>query len=1266
MFNMKKIIIFIGILLLCLSVTAQKYYYYKGHKIYLHENPLVRYVKLQQTVSPAEAREFQNLLNKCCWRTDEYSPYFSKYYIKQEKYAEFLQTCITHDSIINLHTPNFANNDTLSMYPTRTLLVKTQTNINLQAVLTSQDIPFSEIIQSIYNNLEYTVHITDDKALDYAAQLYETGLFTYSEPNFVGILVPTGYEDNPLFSEQWAIHNQNTNINLLPAWAVTTGHPKIKVAVIDSGVDLDHPDLVDNLLEGYDAVNDSNNLSSVCCGGYETLFDWHGTCCAGIIGAANNDIGIVGVAHTSKIIPIRYGHHIRIYYKDVPPNPTSHWIWSSQSAWLLDALNHACYEDSADVINCSFMTLYSSSMLDSKVSEICEYGRNGKGCVVVVGAGNTENVNSSIGDTLGYLARHPSVISVGSVTPCGKRVVYGTYCGLTSNYNSCYGDSLDVVAPGIRIPTITIDGELEAFAGTSSATPHVAGIAALILSVNPCLTREEVKYIIESTCTKVRDDVYTYSNNQDHPNGTWNIQVGYGLVNAGEAVALAQQMGGYTYVSDTIITSNTTWNTDKLINQNLTIDSLATLTITDTLFIGHSSKIIVRPGGKLVVDGGTLTSACPGEMWQGIEVVGDRTKQQHFQYQGIVELKNGATIENALCGIRTGLREDTVTFATTGGIIFASDATFLNNCRAVEINSYAYPVPGTAVTDYVSNFNRCSFTVDDNNLFATNNTAFTEHVRLWDVKGVDFNGCTFENLTSGNTNKGRGIYADDAGVIVETYCTRPLYENECECPDTLATYGSFSGFNTAIEVNTTGNPYAVRVNETDFENNCTGVKVNGNNYVTVINNNFNLQKIPRLSANQYGLYLDNCTGYWVEGNTFVKSSNSNYPTSTGIYVNNSGSATNSLYRNDFSHLYYGIYLSGKSGGLSMSCGSFDNNTYGIYIASGATVAHIQGSSSKGADISFPTVLTSSIYNANSKPITYYYSVTGTHYPTNYVNIIPVPTKNENTCSPTPCNALPDPGPGPADGLAGEMTSDTYHAAVRAIMADSLLDLSALEQWHAAAQSIGDPYSLTETRFMMGYNEPFVADADDAELANYAEFHAMKVSLRGQYDNTDNQDNIDSQNSLMINWYALTPAQIAQLQTIAERNAGRASVMAKGVLCFFHGICYDDDSFVDDNVDNNDNNMETRSAKASPQDGETRLNVYPNPTDDLLFVELSGAGIQSAALFDLQGRVVTNAGVCDTPQRGTATMNLRSIPAGVYVLRVTDTEGREYHQKIVKR
>ena len=76
-------------------------------------------------------------------------------------------------------------------------------------------------------------------------------------------------------------------------------------------------------------------------------------------------------------------------------------------------------------------------------------------------------------------------------------------------------------------------------------------------------------------------------------------------------------------------------------------------------------------------------------------------------------------------------------------------------------------------------------------------------------------------------------------------------------------------------------------------------------------------------------------------------------------------------------------------------------------------------------------------------------------------------------------------------------------------------------------------------------------------------------------------------------------------------------------------------------------------------------VYPNPVEDVVFVELRGAEITSVALYDLQGRVVT--GVCDTPlQKATTTLNMKSVPAGVYVLRVTDAEGRELQGKIVRQ
>ena len=77
-----------------------------------------------------------------------------------------------------------------------------------------------------------------------------------------------------------------------------------------------------------------------------------------------------------------------------------------------------------------------------------------------------------------------------------------------------------------------------------------------------------------------------------------------------------------------------------------------------------------------------------------------------------------------------------------------------------------------------------------------------------------------------------------------------------------------------------------------------------------------------------------------------------------------------------------------------------------------------------------------------------------------------------------------------------------------------------------------------------------------------------------------------------------------------------------------------------------------------------VKVWPNPTDDVLYVELSGTGIKSVGLYDLQGRVVETHGRASL--QGIVAINMRSVPAGVYVLRVTDENGREYHSKIVVR
>ena len=744
------------------------------------------------------------------------------------------------------------------------------------------------------------------------------------------------------------------------------------------------------------------------------------------------------------------------------------------------------------------------------------------------------------------------------------------------------------------------------------------------------------------------------------------------------------------------ITNSTQWSNDNLLLHTLlTIDSLATLTISGTLYSTPSARLIVRPGGKLIVDGGTLTSACPDEMWQGIEVVGDRTKRQLSQYQGTVELRNGAVVENAICGIYTGLRGDT-SYVTTGGIIKADSAFFVNNQRAVTINSYTNTLPNGSPTSNVSHFYKCTFVVDNNNLFAANNCSFQDHVTLWDVWNIKFKGCSFSNLTNEQNDRRHAIYAEDAGITLDTYCnTDQSIPEGCECPDTNSTYNEFSGFSTAVEVNTSGGQHSVEINSARFTNNEVGICINGNHYATITRNRFDMTAPTFRYVS--GLVLNNCTGYKVEGNSYKGVVNYVNGITTGILVNNNNSSQNIIYRDTFNTLTYGLEFLSNNRGVQAQCNTFDGDGTDIYVCRMSTMSSSQGSLQISAGNMFNHIYGFNIQNKGFSNIDYYYSGTpasnNIYYPTIYSSNVTLLSSNlANPCTPTLCNnnnnnprlagfsgmmdsytaTLDSIGANDDSPLQGENLpltemarnlSEIYYAAVRSILSDTVLDLNALEQWHSAAQPIADPYSLTETRFAMGYSEPFVADADDAELANYAEFHAMKLALR----NNDGPVGANYDSPLQaghINWYALTDAQIAQLQTIAERNTGRASEMAKGVLCFFFGICYDNDLMVDDNADNHDNHgdAETRSAKTAQQDGETNLNVYPNPSDDILYVELSGAGIANITLYDLQGRAVGANN--DSPLQGIATLNVRNVPAGVYVLRVTDVNGKEYHRKVV--
>ena len=388
-------------------------------------------------------------------------------------------------------------------------------------------IPKNELILPASGISLLTLDCKMKDMLSVCRKVYETGTVDFVEPNFY----MEAMLGNTYWPQQWTFKNTGQtggipgiDINIEPAWRITKGNGNIKIAIVDQGVDLTHPDLEANLLKylGYDATGGNSK-------GSYTGNDGHGTWCAGVVGAIDNSIGVVGVAPKCKMIPIR------IFSDNYVITPV-------QIDINVRGLRHA-YQSGADVINNSWgLNSYKSPTHDAVISECILRGRSGKGCVVVFCSHNDGKPR------VRYPANLPNVMAVGSVDNKGRRVG-----------SSNYGKDLDVVAPvgpdgkedaAIRVYTTDLQGPKgtntapgpagdyrHGFRGTSAACPQVAGIAALILSVNPHLYEHEVRSIIEMTCRKL--DRYEFKETPNHPNGSWNNEVGYGLVDAEAAVQAA-------------------------------------------------------------------------------------------------------------------------------------------------------------------------------------------------------------------------------------------------------------------------------------------------------------------------------------------------------------------------------------------------------------------------------------------------------------------------------------------------------------------------------------------------------------------------------------------------------------------------------------------------------------------------------------------------------------------------------------------------------
>lgn len=322
----------------------------------------------------------------------------------------------------------------------------------------------------------YRVRLAGPATQQLAAAFAALPGVAYAEPNHVRTILRT--TNDPLLEQQWSLRN----INAFEGWDITTG-TDVVIAMLDTGVSRSHPDLKDKLLPGYDFFNNDDN---------PTDDEGHGTHTAGTAAAsANNKTGIAGVCWGCKILPVKVlGRR-----------------GQGDDATIAQGIRYAV-DQGARIISMSLGGPEDTAVLRDAV----QYARD-RNVLLVAASGNDQQR----GNAANYPAAYPGVLAV-SATGAANTV--------TGFANT--GDYVSIAAPGVGVwSTLWANGDTYGFAnGTSSACPHVAGAAALVLSLRPDMSAEQVAQVLEASATDIgaagRDQLS-----------------GYGLLNVRRALELA-------------------------------------------------------------------------------------------------------------------------------------------------------------------------------------------------------------------------------------------------------------------------------------------------------------------------------------------------------------------------------------------------------------------------------------------------------------------------------------------------------------------------------------------------------------------------------------------------------------------------------------------------------------------------------------------------------------------------------------------------------
>ncbi len=324
--------------------------------------------------------------------------------------------------------------------------------------------------------------LTLEQAKEICRELQNDPRVEYAEPDH-SVYATETFPDDPnfMYGYQWSLFT----LDMYDAWDHTTGSADVIVAVIDTGVDYTHPDLAGNCMAGYDyRNNDPDPMDD----------HFHGTHVAGIIGAmGNNGFGNAGIAWRVRIMPLKF--------MSLVPETDNNYQYGAASGSISSAISCINYaiSNGADIINAS----YGSYTFNAAEREAILDARDA-GILFVAAAGNGTGDDDPAGDNTDTMPHYPASYNVDNIIS----VASSTNVDTLASYSNYGAASVDLAAPGSGIYSTTpmtlttsmdladVAAQWASLGGTSMASPHVAGVAALIKSLRPEFSYADIKHCI--------------------------------------------------------------------------------------------------------------------------------------------------------------------------------------------------------------------------------------------------------------------------------------------------------------------------------------------------------------------------------------------------------------------------------------------------------------------------------------------------------------------------------------------------------------------------------------------------------------------------------------------------------------------------------------------------------------------------------------------------------------------------------------------------